>query len=106
MAFPKPIRLDVDTWLCMRTDPVLPKAVIQRAHAVDGDKYLLFKWDLDPAKRLLMNVCESLEKANDLVRFDVKETRPDLPPGMRPGAKVRASHMAAEERRTAPRPPE
>lgn len=79
MAFPKPIRYDIDTWLCMRTDPVLPKAVIQRAHAVDGDKYLLFKWDLDPAKRLLMNVCESLEKANDLVLFDVKQGGPDGP---------------------------
>lgn len=87
MAFPKPIRYDVDTWLCMRTDPVLPKAVIQRVHGTDGsDRYLLFKWDLDPFKRVLMGVHESLEKANDLVLFDNPDARPGLPPGMRAGA--------------------
>ncbi|NYJ18311.1 hypothetical protein [Glaciibacter psychrotolerans] len=84
MALPKPIRFDLDTWLCMRTDPALPKAVIQRVHGTDGsDRYLLFKWDLDPKKRVLMGVHESLDKANDLVRFDTGNPGPDLPPGMR-----------------------
>lgn len=70
MAFPKPIRFDADTWLCMRNDPVLPKAVIQRVHHAEGDKYLLFKWDTDPAKRMLMSVVDSLERANELVKYD------------------------------------
>jgi len=87
VAFPKPIRYDLDTWLCMRTNEVLPKAVIQRVHGVDGDRYLLFKWDLDPGKRTLMNICESLEKANELVLFDNKDARPNLAPGMRPDAR-------------------
>lgn len=68
----------------MRTDPVLPKAVIQRVHDTSGsDVYLLFKWDLDPAKRIMVGRYASLEKANELVLFDNKDARPDLPPGMR-----------------------
>lgn len=77
MGFPKPIRFDADTWLVMRTDKVLPKAVIQRVHHRDGaDRYLLLKWDLDPAERMLMNVCDSLERANELVRFDLPAQDP------------------------------
>jgi hypothetical protein len=45
MARPRPIRFDDDTWLVMRNDPVIPKAVIQRVHHREGDRYLLFKWD-------------------------------------------------------------
>lgn len=81
---PKPIRYDLDTWLIMRTDPVIPKAVVQRVrHKDGGDKYLLFKWDLDPVKRQLMNVCASLEKAESLVRYDsATSVEPGLPPIM------------------------
>ena len=71
MIEPRPIRYDQDTWLVMRNDPVLPKAVIQRVHHREGDRFLLFRWDLDPQKRELMNVVASLERANDLVRYDV-----------------------------------
>lgn len=70
MTFPKLIRYDADTWLVMRTDPVLPKAVIQRVHGVDGDRYLLIKWDTEPGKRMLVGVHEPLEKANGLVLYD------------------------------------
>jgi hypothetical protein len=70
MFFPKPIRFDVDTWLVMRTDPVLPKAVIRRVHGAGGDRYLLFQWDLVPAKRLLRGAYETLERASSLVLFD------------------------------------
>lgn len=74
MSRPKPIRYDVDTWLVMRNDPVLPKAVVQRVHHRDGgDRYLLIRWDLDPAKRELMNVVDSLERADELVRYDPPE---------------------------------
>ncbi|SDT22843.1 hypothetical protein SAMN04489834_3145 [Microterricola viridarii] len=84
--FPKPIRYDADTWLVMRTDPVLPKAVIQRVHGADGDRYLLLRWGLDPAKRVLRGVHDSLQKPNELVLYDVPE-----------GAKPRAA--AAGRRR-------
>lgn len=69
----------------MRTDPVLPKALIQRVHDVSGtDVYLLFKWDLDPAKRVMVGRYPSLEKADELVLFDNPDKRPNLPPGSRP----------------------
>ncbi|MGJ4843914.1 hypothetical protein [Leifsonia sp. Le1] len=55
----------------MRDDKVLPKAVIQRFKDRRGvDQYLLVKWDLDPALRTLMAVCESLDKADALVLYD------------------------------------
>jgi hypothetical protein len=54
----------------MRTDPVLPKAVVVRVHGGDGDRYLLFKWALDPRQRRLMNVVDSLERADRLVLYD------------------------------------
>jgi hypothetical protein len=81
---PKPIRYDLDTWLIMRTDPVIPKAVVQRVRDKDGgDRYLLFKWDLDPVKRQLMNVCASLDRAESLVRYDnATSVEPGLPPIM------------------------
>ena len=80
MPLPRPIRFDADTWLVMRSDPVVPKAVIQRWRDRKGDDlYLLVKWDLDPSKRILMGVFDSLDKANELVRYDL----PDK--GDRPG---------------------
>ncbi|WP_022886343.1 hypothetical protein [Glaciibacter superstes] len=84
MTFPKPIRLDVDNWICMRTDPVLPKAGIQRLRDRAGaEKYLLIKWDTDPAKRALMGVYASLEQANELVLYDTPKGGPDGPPNGR-----------------------
>ena len=70
MIDPQPIRYGQDTWLVMRNNKVLPKAVIQRVHHREGDRYLVFRWDLDPRKRELMSVVGSLEGANDLVRYD------------------------------------
>lgn len=69
-TLPQPIRVDVDMWICMRNDAVLPKASIQRVHTPEGDRFLLYKWDVDPAKRVLRGMHDSLEKANSLVRFD------------------------------------
>lgn len=69
-TLPLPIRVDLDMWICMRNDAVLPKATIQRVHTPEGDRFLLFQWDLDPAKRVLRGMHDSLEKANALVRFD------------------------------------
>jgi hypothetical protein len=68
---PRPIRYDQDTWLVMRDDDVLPKAVIKRFKDRRGaDQYLLIRWDLDPKKRVLMAVCDSLERADTLVLYD------------------------------------
>lgn len=85
MTYPKPIRFDADTWLVMRSDAVLPKAVIQRVHHAEGDRFMLFKWDTDPAKRMLMSVVDSLERANELVKYDApSDEKPRLPPSMLP----------------------
>ncbi|GAB3396832.1 hypothetical protein GCM10027568_31780 [Humibacter soli] len=38
MIEPRPIRFEVDTWLVMRNDKVLPKAVVQRVRHREGDR--------------------------------------------------------------------
>lgn len=71
----KPIRYDADTWLCVRNDPALPKAIIRRFRdAKRGDVYLVIKWDIDPAKQVLMASAPTLERANELVRYDPTPT--------------------------------
>lgn len=83
MTFPKPIRVEADLWLVMRSDASIPKAGIQRFRDRKGvEQYLLIKWDLDPAKRVLMGVHDSLEKANSLVLYDVQQTEQRLPPNL------------------------
>lgn len=70
-SLPKPIRVDGDTWVCMRNDPALPKAIIRRYRDVKrGDVFLVIKWALDPAEQQLMSSTTSLDAANALVRFD------------------------------------
>lgn len=70
-SLPKPIRFDGDTWVCMRNDPALPKAIIRRYRDVKrGDVFLVIKWALDPAEQQLMSSTTSLDAANALVRFD------------------------------------
>lgn len=71
MTTPRPIRYDHDTWLLMRDDKVVPKAVVKRFVDRRGrDQYLVLRWDLNPSKRRLMCACESLERADELVRWD------------------------------------
>lgn len=74
MIEPLPIRIAEDLWIVMRNNKRVPKALVQRVHGRGGDRYLLFRWDLDPAKRVLMNVVDSLERANDLVLYDQTPT--------------------------------
>ena len=77
MVFPWPIRYDTDTWLCMRNDPVLPKAIIRRVWVVDsstGQKLMKFRavsWDLDPKKRTLIGYYNDVGEANNAVRYDI-----------------------------------
>ena len=71
----------------MRDHPVLPKAVIHRYTDKNGrDQFLVVRWDLDPAARRLMAVCDSLERADDLVRYDNNTTQGywDGPPNPHP----------------------
>ena len=73
---PRPIRYDVDTWLVMRNDPTIPKAVIQRVHGRGnaGDRYMVFSWDpVDTTKRRMMGVKETLEEADAFVKYDVPQ---------------------------------
>lgn len=71
MTRPKPIRLDHDRWAVMRDSPTLPKAIIQRVKDKGGvDRYLVIKWDLNPAEQRLMAVCDSLQRADELVLWD------------------------------------
>jgi hypothetical protein len=68
---PKPIRFDGDTWLCMRNDPTAPKAIIRRFRDVKhGAVFLVIRWALDPVEQQIMASAPSLERANELVRFD------------------------------------
>jgi hypothetical protein len=75
---PWPIRYDVDTWLCMRNDPVMPKAIIKRVWVTDkatgGQKLMKFRavtWDLDPGKRTLIGYYNDVGEANEAVRYDI-----------------------------------
>ena len=44
--------LPLDTWLVMRDDPVLPKAIIIRLRNPDrGEFFVTITWDLDSDKR-------------------------------------------------------
>lgn len=83
MPRPKPIRFDTDTWLIMRNDPVLPKAIIRRDRTYRdgklGEVFRVFRWDLDPNKRVQVSGHNTLEDANAAVPFDVPETAPKGP---------------------------
>ncbi len=93
-TIPQPIRIDVDMWICMRNDPELPKAAIQRVHTPEGDRFLLYKWDLDPAKRVLRGMYDSLDKANTLVRFDPPQNAaPSAPPAAPPALSITESEL-------------
>ena len=77
IMLPWPIRCDTDTWLCMRNDPVLPKAIIKRVQVIDRrtntrvEKYRAVTWDLDPSKRMLIGYFTDVGQANDAVLFDI-----------------------------------
>ena len=93
-TIPQPIRIDVDMWICMRNDPELPKAAIQRVHTPEGDRFLLYKWDVDPANRVLRGMYDSLDKANALVRFDPPQNAaPSAPPAAPPALSITESEL-------------
>lgn len=72
VTHPRPLRYDVDTWLCMRNDPEHPKALIQRRRDGRGDDvFFVHRWSLDPAERVLMGTVPTLERADQMVRWDL-----------------------------------
>ena len=69
---PRPIRYDSETWIVMRSDPVLPAAIIFRLRNPDAREFFItVRWDLDPAARRLIGRFESLEDADRSVLYDV-----------------------------------
>ena len=80
----RPIRYDHDTWLVMRTDPVLPAAVILRLRNPDGRNFFVaVSWDLDPDERRMVGRFANLEEADGAVLYShpnpvVADPRDDL----------------------------
>ena len=71
-ARPRPIRYDTETWIVMRSDPVLPAAIIFRLRNPDGREFFIaVRWDLEAAGRRLIGRFESLEDADHAVLYDV-----------------------------------
>jgi hypothetical protein len=82
MSPPKPIRISRVEWVCMRNDPVLPKAVIrlvtvrERHGGSEGppcERYRVVTWAPDSADRLLVGYFASLAEANAAVRYDIPD---------------------------------
>jgi len=73
---PKPIRFDVNTWVVIRNDPEVPKAVLERRRDGRGDDvFFVSKWALDPSDRVLMGTTPTLERADMMVRWDLPSKR-------------------------------
>jgi len=69
-ARPKHLRYDVNTWIVVRADPVLPAAIITRQRTAEGVEYFrAVTWDLDPEQRLLIGRSATLGGADNLVRY-------------------------------------
>ena len=66
----RPIRYDVDTWLVMRNDPVLPAAVVLRLRNPDrGEFFVTVTWDLDPENRRMLGRYATLQDADTAVLY-------------------------------------
>ncbi|PSL37004.1 hypothetical protein CLV49_0607 [Labedella gwakjiensis] len=80
-GLPKPIRVERRMWVCMRNDPVLPKAEIRlvRRTPMDGgptiEQYRVITWSIVPEERRLIGYYWTLHEANAAVLYDV--TVPD-----------------------------
>lgn len=72
------MRVEVDRWVCLRESDVLPKAIIQRVRVTDRatgrSGVVLFRvvtFSIHPIERKLVGYAETLEDANEMVRYDV-----------------------------------
>jgi hypothetical protein len=85
VPLPKPIRYDRNTWVCMRNDPILPKAIIRRvtlrntATGMTADRFRVVTWSLDPGDRTLVGYYETLTEANAAVLYTRPHGGPDGP---------------------------
>jgi hypothetical protein len=76
---PKPIRISRVEWVCMRNDPVLPKAIIRLVKLTPpngGDevlKYRVVAWALESQDRKLLGYFDDLGQANASVLYDVPD---------------------------------
>lgn len=67
-----------DQWVVIRESMERPKAMIQLVTARDQtEKYFLFTWNLDPAKRRLHGMYDTLEEANREVKWN--NPKPNIP---------------------------
>lgn len=59
------MQIAADRWVVIRESMERPKAIIQLVTARDQtEKYFLFTWHLDPTKRRLHGMYDTLEEAN------------------------------------------
>lgn len=59
-----------DQWVVIRESMERPKAIIQLVTARDQtEKYFLFTWHLDPTKRRLHGMYDTIEEANREVKW-------------------------------------
>lgn len=73
MSRPAPIRLDADTWAIMRDAADHPAAIVTRITDVGGAaRFLVMQWHLDPARRRMTGIHESLKAADASVRYDTR----------------------------------
>lgn len=71
MTRPAPIRLDADTWAIMRNATDHPTAIVTRITDTGGEaRFLVLKWNLDPAKRRMTGIFPTLEQADASVLYD------------------------------------
>lgn len=71
MSRPAPIRLDADTWAIMRDATDRPAAIVQRVTDIgEAARFLVLRWHVDPAKRRMTGIYESLKDADYSVRYD------------------------------------
>ncbi|HWH25134.1 MAG TPA: hypothetical protein VNT53_00610 [Pseudolysinimonas sp.] len=94
----------MDTWLVMRSDPVLPAAIILRLRNPDGsDFFVTVRWDLNSENRRMIGRYRTLQEADAAVLYD--HPSPIVPvPGeekesLHRRQEVRARELEAEDRR-------
>ncbi|MFD5599164.1 hypothetical protein ACFWHR_03810 [Leucobacter sp. NPDC058333] len=82
MSRPAPIRIDADTWAIMREPVDRPVAMVHRVTDVSGEaRFLVLKWNVDPAKRRLTGLYPTFELAEASVLYQLpKMPDPSKPP--------------------------
>lgn len=79
------LQIAVDQWVVVRESLEHPKALIQAVTARDQtQRYLLFTWHLDPSRRRLHGMYDTIDEANREVLWNnVMPESPGMPAAMR-----------------------